>query len=308
MNDKTKVLIICGATASGKSSASIDIAEKINGEIISADSMQIYRGLDIGTAKITEKGKHGINHYMIDVVNPKDNYSVSEYTADAIKSIDSIINNGHIPIICGGTGLYIDGILYEYAYGKCGSDDALRESLGKKYDTDDGESLYNEMFQLDKEDTVKYHKNNKHRLIRAWEIYLLSGKTKSQLSQDKIARYDAEIIVINRERAELYQRIDTRVDQMFECGIENEIENLLKSGVGFDCQSMQAIGYKEFKPFFDGEITLDEVKNLIKLNTRHYAKRQITWFKQYKNASWLEPSEAVKYAVEKFIEVNNSEI
>lgn len=296
MSNKTKILIICGATASGKSSASIKIAENINGEIISADSMQIYRGLDIGTAKITEKEKRGINHYMIDVVNPKDNYSVSEYTADATKCIDSISNNGHIPIICGGTGLYIDGILYEYAYGKCGSDDALRESLSKKYDIDDGESLYKEMLQLDKDDTIKYHKNNKHRLIRAWEIYLLSGKTKSQLSQDKTARYDAEIIVINREREELYRRIDMRVDQMFECGIVNEIESLLKSGVGFDCQSMQAIGYKEFKPYFDGDISLDEVKNLIKLNTRHYAKRQLTWFKQYKNASWLEPSEAVKFA------------
>lgn len=296
MSNKTKILIICGATASGKSSASIKIAENINGEIISADSMQIYRGLDIGTAKITEKEKRGINHYMIDVVNPKDNYSVSEYTADAIKCIDSIVINGHIPIICGGTGLYIDGILYEYAYGKCGSDDALRESLSKKYDIDDGESLYKEMLQLDKDDTIKYHKNNKHRLIRAWEIYLLSGKTKSQLSQDKTARYDAEIIVINREREELYRRIDMRVDQMFECGIVNEIESLLKSGVGFDCQSMQAIGYKEFKPYFDGDISLNEVKNLIKLNTRHYAKRQLTWFKQYKNASWLEPSEAVKFA------------
>lgn len=302
MSDKNKVLIICGATASGKSSASIDIAEKISGEIISADSMQIYRGLDIGTAKITEKEKHGINHYMIDVVNPKDNYSVSEYTADAIKYVDSIINNGHIPIICGGTGLYIDGILYEYAYGKCGSDDALRESLSKKYDIDDGEALYSEMLQLDKKDTVKYHKNNKHRLIRAWEIYLLSGKTKSELSQDKIARYNAEIIVINREREELYRRIDMRVERMFECGIVNEIESLLKSGVSFDCQSMQAIGYKEFKPYFDGDISLDDVKNLIKLNTRHYAKRQLTWFKQYKNALWLEPLEAVKYSIEKFYE------
>lgn len=300
MNNKTKIIILCGATASGKSSASIEIAEKLDGEIISADSMQIYRGLDIGTAKITEKEKRGINHFMIDVVDPSDSYSVSEYTAEAIKCIDSIIDRGKVPIICGGTGLYIDGILYEYAYGQCGSDDALRESLSKKYDIDDGEQLYSEMLQLDKADTIKYHKNNKHRLIRAWEIYLLSGKTKSQLSQDKKARYDAEIIVINRDRNELYKRIDARVDQMFECGILNEIEKIRDSGVDFNCQSMQAIGYKEFKPYFDGEISLDDVKNLIKLNTRHYAKRQITWFKQYKNAHWLEPSEAVNYAVENF--------
>lgn len=300
MSNKTKIIIICGATASGKTAASINIAEKLNGEIISADSMQIYRGLDIGTAKITEEEKRGIKHHMIDIVNPKDNYSVSEYSADAMRCIDSVVNNGHIPIICGGTGLYIDGILYEYMYGKCGSDNALREALNKKYDIDGGESLYSEMLQLDKDDTIKYHKNNKHRLIRAWEIYLLSGKTKSQLSQDKIERYDAEIIVINRAREELYSRIDTRVDQMFECGIVNEIERLIDDGVDFDCQSMQAIGYKEFKPYFDGDIGLDDVKSAIKLNTRHYAKRQLTWFKQYMNAYWLEPSEAVKHTVEKF--------
>lgn len=300
MSNKSKILIICGATASGKSSVSIDIAEKLNGEIISADSMQIYRELDIGTAKITEKEKRGIIHHLIDVVDPKDNYSVSEYTEDAIKCINSVVNSGRVPIICGGTGLYIDGILYEYAYGKCGSDDELRKLLSKKYDIDNGETLYSEMFQLDKNDTIKYHKNNKHRLIRAWEIYLLSGKTKSQLSQDKMARYNAEIIVINRAREELYQRIDTRVDYMFECGIVNEIERLLDSGVDFDCQSMQAIGYKEFKPYFNGDIDLEAVKNAIKLNTRHYAKRQITWFKQYKNACWLEPFEAVKYAVKRF--------
>lgn len=298
--EKNRILIICGATASGKSAVAIEIAEKLNGEIVSTDSMQIYKGLDVGTAKITEAEKRGINHYMIDVVNPKDNFSVSDYVESTTKIIDSILTREKLPIICGGTGLYIDGILYGYGYGSCGSDEKLRKSLSEKYDIDGGESLYNEMLALDEIDTAKYHKNNKHRLIRAWEIYLLSGKTKSQLAQDKIARYDAEIIVINRTREELYQRIDARVDQMFDDGVLNEVENLLRDGVGFDCQSMQAIGYKEFKPFFDGEISLDEVKSAIKLNTRHYAKRQITWFKQYKSASWLQPSDAVQFAIEKF--------
>lgn len=300
MNNKNKLLIICGATASGKSAVSIKIAKKLNGEIISADSMQIYRGLDIGTAKITEAEKCGIKHYMLDVVNSKDNYSVSDYTECALSCIDTILNKGKLPIICGGTGLYLDGILYEYGYGSCGSDESLRKSLSEKYDIDGGESLYNVMLVLDKADTLKYHKNNKHRLIRAWEIYLLSGKTKSQLACDKITRFDAEIIVINRAREDLYQRIDMRVDQMFESGILEEIKNLLDEGVNFDCQSMQAIGYKEFKPYFDGEISLDEVKSAIKLNTRHYAKRQITWFKKYENANWLEPSEAVEFALDKF--------
>lgn len=298
--EKNRILIICGATASGKSAVAIEIAEKLNGEIVSADSMQIYKGLDIGTAKITEAEKRGINHYMIDVVNPKDNFSVSDYVESTTNIIDSILTREKLPIICGGTGLYIDGILYGYGYGSCGSDENLRKSLSEKYDIDGGESLYNEMLAIDEIDTAKYHKNNKHRLIRAWEIYLLSGKTKSQLAQDKIARYDAEIIVINRTREELYQRIDARVDQMFDDGVLNEVENLLRDGVGFDCQSMQAIGYKEFKPFFDGEISLDELKSAIKLNTRHYAKRQITWFKQYKSASWLQPSDAVQFAIEKF--------
>lgn len=298
--DKNRILIICGATASGKSAVSIEIAEKLNGEIISADSMQIYKGLDVGTAKITEAEKRGICHYMIDVVNPKDNFSVSDYVEATTKIIDSIIIRGKLPIICGGTGLYIDGILYGYGYGSCGSDINLRNSLNEKYDIDGGESLYNEMLALDRTDTAKYHKNNKHRLIRAWEIYLLTGKTKSQLAQEKIARYDAEIIVINRTRDELYQRIDARVDQMFNSGVVKEVENLLRDGVSFDCQSMQAIGYKEFKLFFDGELSLDEVKSTIKLNTRHYAKRQTTWFKQYKGASWLQPSDAVQFAIKKF--------
>lgn len=300
MKNKNKILIICGATASGKSAVSIEIAKKLNGEIVSADSMQIYRGLDIGTAKITEAEKCGINHYMIDVVDPKDNYSVSDYTECAISCIETIFKKGKLPIICGGTGLYIDGILYEYGYGSCGSDENLRKSLSEKYDLDGGEALYNEMLALDEADTLKYHKNNKHRLLRAWEIYILSGKTKSQLACDKKTRYDAEIIVINREREELYQRIDTRVDKMFECGVINEVDKLLGEGVDFNRQSMQAIGYKEFKPYFNNEISLDEVKSAIKLNTRHYAKRQITWFKQYKDANWLEPSEAVRFAVDKF--------
>lgn len=298
--DKNRILIICGATASGKSAVAIEIAEKLNGEIVSADSMQIYKGLDVGTAKITEAEKRGISHYMIDVVNPKDNFSVSDYVESTTKIIDSILVRGKLPIICGGTGLYIDGVLYGYGYGSCGSDSSLRNSLSEKYDIDGGESLYNKMLALDEIDTAKYHKNNKHRLIRAWEIYLLSGKTKSQLAQDKIARYNAEIIVIDREREVLYQRIDARVDQMFDAGVINEVENLLRDGVSFDCQSMQAIGYKEFKPYFDGEISLDEVKSAIKLNTRHYAKRQITWFKQYKSANWLQPSDAVQFAIEKF--------
>ncbi|MCR4875212.1 MAG: tRNA (adenosine(37)-N6)-dimethylallyltransferase MiaA [Clostridia bacterium] len=287
-----KIIIIAGPTASGKSDLAIKIAKKLNSEIISADSMQIYKDMNIGTAKITESEMQGIKHHMLDVVNPNEEYSVSDYSNAAKKIIDRLHSENKIPIICGGTGLYIDSLLYPLSLGA--KDDAIREKLQKECDEYGPSYMHQKLEKIDKAEADKVHENNVKRVLRALEIFELTGKTKSEQSdRDKDLNYDTLLICLNPNRDELYHRINLRVDKMFKMGLEKEVRNLLNEGYTFDMQSMQAIGYKEFKDYFDGKISLEFLMDEIKKGTRHYAKRQLTWFK--------------RYDFTKFFDINNEE-
>ena len=283
-----KIVIISGATASGKSDFAIDIAKKLGGEIISCDSMQVYKSMNIGTAKIKPNEMRGVAHHMIDVVEPTEQFSVGEYSQMAKRIIDGICNRGKVPIVVGGTGLYIDSIIYPMTFG--GSKDVgIRSELEREYEEFGTEYMYNKLVEIDPEDAKKIHPNNVKRVLRALEIYKVSGKCKSDMRElGRELDYDCRMIVLNPPRDLLYERINKRVDLMFEEGLRAEVVNLLKSGVTFDMQSMQAIGYKEFKEYFDGKIDEIRLKEVIKQNSRNYAKRQVTWLKKYEFAKWFD--------------------
>ncbi len=282
-----KVLVIAGPTASGKTSIGVECAKLFNGEIISADSMQIYKGMNINTAKVTEDEMQGIPHHMLDIVDPKDNFSVSEYRDMARKIIDDILSRNKLPIIVGGTGLYIRGILYDYNYSNTQKDDSIRQKYQKLLEENDPNYIYDILVQKDPEAAKTIHPNNTKRVIRALEIVDSTGKTR-QPQQELKQLYDHTIVVLDWPRDELYSRINQRVDIMIEQGGLNEAEHFIKS-LPADCQSMQAIGYKEFAPYFNNQATLEQVTDNLKQFTRNYAKRQITYFKGFKDAFWLNP-------------------
>ena len=273
-----KIIIIAGPTASGKTAVSINVAKKLNGEIISADSMQIYKELNIGTAKITEKEMDGIPHHMLSIVDKSENYSVAEYAKTAKELIADIISRGKTPIICGGTGLYINAILFERSFGKSMCDDAVRE----KYENiakDKGRTyLHNLLKEVDSESAENLHENDVMRVVRALEIFEVTGKKKSAQKDSPIPIYDARFFCLEVERELLYERIEKRVDIMMKEGLEKEVLDIIKA-IPHDSQSLTAIGYREFIPQFLGESTLNETVAKIKLNSRHYAKRQLTWFR-----------------------------
>ena len=281
------MIVIGGATATGKSELGVKIAKEINGEIISADSMQIYRYMNIGTAKPTLNEMDGINHYMIDILEPYENYSVAEYKNHAFEIINGIKKRGKVPVVVGGTGLYINALLYDYSPFAC--DEKLIEELKKEYECYGAEYMHEKLCQIDPEGGVKIHFNNIKRVLRAIEVKLLTGKSITEKS-DKESMIHALVYVLSggNDRADLYEKINVRVDKMFENGLENEVSCLIKDKkVDFNCQSMQAIGYKEFRPYFEQNIDIEEVKGKIKQHTRNYAKRQITWFKSIDTAIWL---------------------
>lgn len=290
-----KLIVIAGATAASKTSTAVAIANKICGEIISCDSMQIYRKMNIGTAKVTPTEMSGIPHHMIDVVDYDQNYTAAGY-ASAVKAIIAdILSRGKQPILCGGTGLYIDSVIYPFNFGTAAIENlTLRDELYTKLDEVGALAMHAELSRVDIDDANKIHPNNTKRLIRALEIYYSTGKTKSQLG-NKTLQYDVDLIVLDWDREQLYKRIDQRVDTMFDNGIIEEVKSLAPTIDCFDYQSMHAIGYAEFKDYLYGESSLCDVITNIKLNSRHYAKRQITWFKKYDFAKWLTPEEAVAY-------------
>lgn len=281
-----KVLIIAGATASGKSGLAVKLAKKFDGEIISCDSMQIYRHLDVGTAKITAEEADGIRHHMIDVVDPSEEYSVWEYANAAKAAIDDISSRGKLPIVAGGTGLYIESIIYPLNFA-VNKDEQVRERLKKELDTLGAEALHARLAEADPEDAAKIHPNNVKRLIRALEILEISGGVKSK-EELREPQYDVCLIAVSVARDELYRRINERVEHMFALGLEREIREILDKGLADrNSQSMQAIGYKEFFDMFDGKCGVDEVKERIKQNTRRYAKRQLSWLRRYGFAHWI---------------------
>ena len=286
-----KVLAIAGATASGKSDVAIKLAKKLNGEIISMDSMQIYRHMNIGTAKISSLEMDNIPHHMIDIVNPESSFSVSDFVKMAKEIINDITNRGKLPILVGGTGLYFESLIYPFNFGGVKSDEKIKAKLYSELEQYGEQYLHNKLKAIDPIDAEKIHPNNTKRLIRALEIFELTGNTKSNSAQSKNLVYDIDMYVLDWDREILYDRIEKRVDIMFKNGLLEEVINLIKDGLTFDMQSMQGIGYKEFKDYFEQKCDINQVKSSIILNSRHYAKRQITWFKRYKFATFISPQD-----------------
>ena len=290
MNEKHKVIVICGPTASGKTALSIELAKKINGEIVSADSMQIYKDMDIGTAKPTKQEMGEIKHYLLDFVSPEDRYSVAQYKQDAKKSIKEIINKGKTPIIVGGTGLYVDSLIYEIEYNDIKLDEEYRKKLEKIAEEQGLEELYKKAVEIDPEAMKKISQNDKKRIMRVLEIYHSTGKTKTE--QEKESRrnpveYDYRVFAINWDREILYQRINKRVDIMVEQGLIEEVKEILNKYDKFPT-AMQGLGYKEVVDYLNGIYTKEEMIEKIKLETRRYAKRQLTWFRKNKQTIWLD--------------------
>lgn len=283
---KDKVIIITGPTASGKSDLAINIAKKFNGEIISADSQQIYKDMDIGTNKSNKDEMDGIKHYFLDIKDPNEVYSVKEFKESARDLISKVNKKGKIPLVVGGTGFYIDSILYNMNYGIAKKDQALREYYNKLAEDMGNDHIYNILKDIDPDEALKYHPNERNRIIRALETYKLSGKKPSQIrkgSKKLNKDIDPILFFLNyKDRDILYDKINNRVLKMFDEGLENEFKMLIdKYKLDEGSKSLQAIGYKEFFPYMKNEIDKDSLIDNIQKNTRHYAKRQITWMKKY---------------------------
>ncbi len=295
--DKKKILIICGATAVGKTTMAIDIANHLNGEIVSCDSMQIYKYMDIGSAKPTKEEQSQAVHHLIDIIDPREEYSVAKYKKMSEESIDKLLDEKKLPIIAGGTGLYLNSILYDMDFAISNEENPkLREELYAEAEKCGKEYVFRKLEELDKDAAKRIHPNNLIKVIRAIEVAKLGKKVKN-ISTDlkENPKYEPIIIVLDRNREELYERINRRVDLLMQEGLLNEVKSLLEMGLKKDDISMKAIGYKEIISYIDGEISLDEAIYLIKRNSRHYAKRQLTWFRRYENAKWINLSEYSNY-------------
>ena len=291
--NKPTVIVIAGPTASGKSRLAVELAKRINGEIISADSMQIYKEMNIGTAKITSEEQQGIKHYMLDFVSPNERYSVSSYKKQAEKFIEEILKRGKTPIICGGTGLYIDSLIYNIEFLEEDIDETYRNKLNQIAETEGLEKLYNMAVEIDPEAMQKISKNDQKRIIRVLEIYHKTGKTKTEQdleSRKNEVRYNYKVFVINTDREILYDRINKRVDKMIDNGLINEVKSILQKYDEFPT-AMQGLGYKEVVNYLNNNLSKEEMIEKLKMETRRYAKRQITWFKKNKEAYWIDRKE-----------------
>ncbi len=295
MNTAPRIAAVVGPTASGKTALAIELAQIYNGEIISCDSMQIYRGMDIGTAKPTPEETRGIPHHMIDIVEPGENFSAADYAPLAKKAADDILSRGKLPIFCGGTGLYLDSVIMANDYADVETDLTLRASLLQEAEQNGADALWQRLLKVDPESAAAIHKNNVKRVARALEIYLSSGITKTEWdrrSRTRPAPYTPVIIALDREREELYSRIDRRVDIMMDLGLENEVRSLVESGkLPRSSTAAQAIGYKEIIEYFDNKCTLAEAMEQIKVSTRRYAKRQLTWFRRNPTVNWVKSAD-----------------
>ncbi len=286
-----KILVIVGPTASGKTRMAVELAKAHNGEVVSADSMQIYRRMDIGTAKPTAEEMDGIPHHMIDVADPEEDFSVARYVELASACVDDILARGKLPIVAGGTGLYVDSLLSGRTFAAFSPESALRKELEAELAERGGEAMLEELSRVDPEAAARLHPNDHKRIVRALEVYRSTGKTISEHNRETQAlppRYEALTIGLNfQDRADLWARIDARVDQMAADGLEREGRELLSSGLSPRCTAMQAIGYKEFVAAVEGDMTWREAEELVKLRSRQYAKRQLTWFRRSRDTHWL---------------------
>ena len=300
---KPKVIVICGPTASGKTALSIELAKKINGEIISADSMQIYKDMDIGTAKPDKEEMQGIKHYLLDCISPDVRYSVAEYKQDAIKAIEEILQKGKTPIIVGGTGLYVDALIYGIEYNDIKIDEEYRIKLEKIAEEQGLQPLYEMALKIDEEAMKKISSNDKKRIMRVLEIYKATGKTKTQQeieSRKNGVKYDYKVFALNMDREVLYNRINLRVDIMIKNGLVEEVKNLKEKYNKFPT-AMQGLGYKEVVEYLEGKTTEEEMIEKIKMETRRYAKRQLTWFRKNKETIWLDATKEKDYNVSQII-------
>ena len=288
---KPDILIICGPTASGKTALAAELALRLDGEVVSADSMQVYRGMDIGTAKPTQGEMRGVPHHMLDVADPRENYSVARYVAQAVPIVDGILARGKLPIVAGGTGLYLDNLVAGRQFAPFAPDSGLRERLQERVRTEGLPALRRELERADPEAAGRIHPNDEKRTLRALEVYLATGKTITQHDRDSRAlpnRYTPLTIALNfGERPWLWERIDRRVDHMMAQGLEEEVRALLAAGVSRSCTAMQAIGYKEMAAaILEGRPAAQGAEE-VKLRSRQYAKRQLTWFRRNRQAYWL---------------------
>lgn len=305
MQEKPKVIVICGPTASGKTALSIALAKKIGGEIVSADSMQIYKDMDIGSAKPTKEEMQGIKHYMLEFVSPKERYSVAEYKKQAEQAIQEILQKGKTPIIVGGTGLYVNSLIYGIEYQDTKIDEEYREKLEKIVVEEGLEKLYEQAKEIDPQAMETISPNDRKRIIRVLEIYHETGKTKTQQeieSRKNEVKYDYKVFAITMERSILYERINKRVDIMVEQGLIQEVQNLIQKYDQYPT-AMQALGYKEIKQYLEGNTSKEEAIETIKQETRRYAKRQLTWFRKNKETIWLDASKKIEDNIENILKI-----
>jgi len=285
-----KIIVIVGPTAVGKTHISVELAKKLGTEIISADSMQIYKGMDIGTAKVTEDEKQGIIHHMIDIVSPDEDYSVSEFKYTAEKIIDRLLEEKKVPVIVGGSGLYVNSLIYDLDFGNARSDEKLREYYTYYYKKHGEDALYDKLLKIDPEAAEKIHKKNVKRVIRALEVYDITGSKFSEINTDirkESNKYDCILAGLSMERKVLYERINQRVDEMLSKGLLEEVRSLMEKGYGKNLVSMRGIGYKEIIDHLEGITDYDEAADILKRNTRRFAKRQYTWFLKDRNVKWF---------------------
>lgn len=310
MQSKRKLLILTGPTAVGKTSLSIDLAKSIGGEIISADSMQVYKYMDIGSAKIMPEEMEGIPHHLIDVLDPRQEFNVFRFQEMAKEAIEKIYCRGHVPIVVGGTGFYIQALLYDIDFAKQEDHAALRQRLEETAREKGGEFLHDWLKKVDPASAAAIHPNNRKRIIRALEFYELNGAPISQHNREqrqKEAAYCHRYFVLNEDRETLYQKIDRRVEKMMEKGLLDEVKKLKEMGYERSLVSMQGLGYKEILAYLDGECTLEEAVFSIKRDTRHFAKRQLTWFRRERDVIWIakkdfayDPNKILNYMIEEF--------
>ncbi|MDE6846718.1 MAG: tRNA (adenosine(37)-N6)-dimethylallyltransferase MiaA [Lachnospiraceae bacterium] len=292
--DKPALIVLTGPTAVGKSELSITLAARIGGEIISADSMQVYRHMDIGSAKIMPDQMGGIPHHLIDIMEPSEEFNVVTFQKMAKNAIDDIYTRGHVPVVVGGTGFYIQALLYDIDFTENDEDTALRSQLEQLAAIQGSEVLFERLRNIDPESCEIIHANNVKRVIRAIEFYEKTGVKISEhnkTQRQNVSPYNFAYFVLNDDRNKLYDRIDARVDKMLEQGLMDEVSNLAKQGCSREMVSMQGLGYKEILDYLDGHITLEEAVYLIKRDTRHFAKRQLTWFRRERDVIWVNKPE-----------------
>ncbi|AIY07346.1 tRNA delta(2)-isopentenylpyrophosphate transferase [Paenibacillus polymyxa] len=287
---KPKLLVLVGPTAVGKTKLSIEMARQFDAEIISGDSMQVYRHMDIGTAKISEQEMKGIKHHLIDIHEPEYPYSVAQFQEDCRRLIPDIQSRGKLPFIVGGTGLYVESVCYEYQFSEVGADEAFRQEQLDYADQYGADALHARLQAVDPESALRLHPNDRRRVVRALEIYHVSGTTlSSQLaSQKKESPYQLCIVGLTMDRQMLYKRIEDRIDGMLDQGLVAEVTSLMERGVRSDAISMQGLGYKEISSFLRGEVSLEEAVTWLKRDTRHFAKRQLSWFRHMKDIQWVD--------------------